>query len=43
MAMKYETAGDDYNMVLGYFNLFFTIVFILEAALKITAYGMLYF
>jgi len=43
MAMKYETAGDTYNDSLFYCNLTFTFIFIIEAGLKIIAYGRLYF
>lgn len=39
MAMAYETAPDDYNLVLSNINLVFTSIFIGEAILKIFAYG----
>ena len=39
MAMTYETATDEYNNVLNNINLFFTSVFILEAVMKLFAYG----
>ena len=43
MAMAYESASDDYNKGLEICNLIFTGIFILEAALKITAFGKTYF
>ena len=43
MAMAYESASDDYNKGLEICNLVFTGIFILEATLKITAFGKTYF
>jgi len=39
MAMSYETQSVVYGNILGYINLVFTGVFILEAGLKILAFG----
>jgi len=43
MALKYETAGETYSTILLYLNLAFTVIFIIEAVLKILAYGRMYF
>ena len=39
MAMAYEGASEQYNSILKYLNTVFTGVFILEAIIKIIAYG----
>ena len=39
LAMSYETAPTLYNTILTDINLFFTVVFIFEAFLKLLAYG----
>lgn len=43
MAMTYETAPINFIKFLGYTNLFFTAIFIIEAILKIFTYGLSYF
>lgn len=43
MGLRYDGMSSEYTNVLRYINLFFTIVFILEAIFKIFGQGVQYF
>ena len=43
MAMEYETSSESYKMGLKYANYIFSAVFIVEATLKLIAFGSSYF
>lgn len=40
MAMAYENQSDEYDQVLYWINMGFSIVFMIECALKLIAYGI---
>lgn len=43
LCLNYEGASDNYLKALNYFNYVFTLVFFIEAVLKLIAFGASYF